>query len=89
MTPSTQKFLVCANERKIPTKSEKAWRRWALEINHNFVVDIVKMNYIWDDQAMKSVRQLEVMVKLREEVRVEDEDLGVTAMTTVGSKMKV
>ena len=47
------------------------------------------MNYIWDDQAMKSVRQLEVMVKLREEVRVEDEDLGVTAMTTVGSKMKV
>lgn len=55
--------------------------RWALGTNHDFVVDIECLKYIWDDQARKSVRQLETMVKLRKEVRAEDKDLEVTAIT--------
>lgn len=46
-------------------------------------MDIVSLKSIWDNQARKSVRQLETMVKLRKEVRIEDENFRVTAMTAV------
>lgn len=45
-------------------KLGKHGERWALGTNHDFAVDIVSLKYIWDDQARKSVRQLETMVKL-------------------------
>lgn len=64
-------------------KLRKHRERWALGTNHDFVVDTVSLKYIWDNQARKSVRWLETMVKFRKEVKGEDKDLGVTNVTIV------
>lgn len=62
------------------TETGKARRkRWALGTNQDFVVSL---KYIWDNQARKSVRQLETTVRLRKEGRAEDKDVEVPAVTT-------
>lgn len=53
-------------------KLRKYGEKWALGTHYDFVLDIMSLKNIWDNQARKYARQLETMVKRRKEVRAED-----------------